>query len=334
MTQTISNFNYNPNAHYLFSRTYSMQIGAPNQTTALQFSNISVGTGPSSPPSSAFRVSFEIDKNMFGASPNKTKIEVWNLGYQNRSKIKPGYIIQLQAGYRGLMDTIFVGNVSALAGVKNERHGPDVITSFECGEGESVIVMSRLDKSYPAGTTLAAIINDIAASMSVSSVVTDQGVSNGGFQGIPNVTYGRGYTAKGPCKDSLDFLLKNAGLRWTVQNGTLVILPLSSTTNPESAILVSSGITVDLASGISQFNPNKATGLIGVPSVGNNLISFKTLLNPKIKPGALVQLQCEDVTLNGFYKVNRARYVGDTHDATKWHIECETVGTTKLQVAT
>lgn len=322
-TQSLSNFRYNSNAQYLFSRTYSLALGAPGQTSAIQLSNLAYNSNGKTQPSAPFRISFDIDKNLFGSSPNKSKIEIWNLATQNRSKIKAGFLVQLQAGYRGLMDTIFLGNIAS-TGFKVERHGPDVVMSFECGEGESVIVMARFDKSYPAGTTLSQIISDVAAAMAVNSVVTDQGVGNGGLQGIPNFTYGRGLTVHGPCRETLDKLLKNFGLRWTIQNGNLVILPVAGTTNGERAILVSSGIMVDPASGISSFNPARATGLIGVPSVGQNFIAFKTLLNPNIKPGALAQLQCEDVSLNGFYKINRAKYVGDTHDAGKWHIECET----------
>jgi hypothetical protein len=320
---TISNFNYTPGSS-LFNRTYSLAIGAPKQTQAIQFSNLDQTIQSPPVPSAAFRITFDIEKNLFGSSPNHAKIEIYNMQAQNRSKIRAGYVMQLRAGYRGLMDTIFMGNISMLGGIKNERKGPDIVTSFECGEGEAALVMGRLDKSYPAGTALQAILNDIVSAMELNGVVTDSSVSGSIYSStIPTITYGRGFTAHGPCKDILTKLLKNSGYRWTVQDGNLYIVKIGTIINPAKAIVVASGVTVDPSSGVSRFDPGKATGLIGVPSVGQNFVSFSCLLNPNIKPGAYVQLICEDVTLNGFYKVNKAHYQGDTHD-NKWHIACET----------
>lgn len=317
---TISNFVYNPSVQYLFGRTYALAIGAPRQTSALQYSNIDMIVNGQTLKASPLRIVFDIEKRLAGTS-NKSKIQIYNLSSQNRSKIKPGFLLQLQAGYRGLMDTIFVGNVD-LHGAVSERKEGGIITSFECGEGESTIVMSRLDQAFPAGSTLQQVLEAVAKAMSVNSVVTDQGIGFGSVVGIPNQSYPRGITLQGSCKDSLDKITKNFGLRWGVNNGNLVIIPAGSNIQ-QTAIVVSSGAVTDPATGLTKFDPTKATGLIGVPSVTmGNLTKFTTLLNPKIVPGALVQLKCEDTTLNGFYTIQTAHYEGDTHQ-NKWQINCE-----------
>src|SRR5271166_3515083 len=108
-------FVFSPSAQYLFKRSYSVQIGPPNQTTALQYGTI--GTPPS-----PLRIRFEIEKNLFGTSPNHSKIDIFNLSIQTRQAIKKGYLIQLKAGYNGLIGTIFTGNVF---NTKSDREGPD-----------------------------------------------------------------------------------------------------------------------------------------------------------------------------------------------------------------
>ena len=43
-------------------------------------------------------------------------------------------------------------------------------------------------------------------------------------------------------------------------------------------------------------------------------IEFKSLLNPKIRPGRLVSIASSKVI--GLYKVRKAKYKGDTHGGT------------------
>jgi hypothetical protein len=320
-TPSVSTFTYNPNNHYLFSRTYAIAIGAPKQTSALQYSNLSITVAGQKIPAAPLRVSFDIDKTLSGTS-NKSKFEIYNMSSQNRSKIKAGYIVQMQAGYAGLMNTIFVGNVD-MKGARSERKGSDIVTIMECGEGESTIVMARLDQSYPSGTTLVQVLQDIADALNVNDITTDQGTGFGSIVGIPNFTYGRGISVHGSCKDSLDKLLKPFGLRWSVQNGNLNIIPATAH-NGNTAIVVASGSITDPNSGVTSFNPNNCTGLISTPSNTGYYTEFTALLNPNIVPGCLIQLICENTTINGYYRVNRAHYVGDTHD-NKWQVMCECV---------
>ena len=60
-----------------------------------------------------------------------------------------------------------------------------------------------------------------------------------------------------------------------------------------------------------------ASGLGGVPEVLEKLrVRAKSLLAPGLDPGLLVRLESRDVT--GFYRVDSARYQGDTW-ATPWY---------------
>lgn len=287
-------FNYSPSAQYLFNRAYAVSLAPPGQVSALQYGTIGKDPAP-------LRVKFEIEKTMFGASPNHSKIEIYGLSVASRQSIKKGYLVNLQAGYNNLLGTIFTGNVFF---AKSDRNGPDIITSLECLDGGSSIVFARLDKSYPAGTTLIQILGDVAAAMSVTTNYQPDPVNAGIALGIPNVVYNNGFVCTGPCKDSLNKLLINQNLEWTIQDGNLNIIHKGNY-DGNTAVVISS-----------------LTGMIGVPSQNQFYTQFTSLLNPKLVPGALVQLISENDSLDGFYKIRKAKYEGDSHD-NKWQVMCE-----------
>lgn len=317
----LSNFSYDPNKQYLFKRSYAVSIASPGQAAALQYGTI--GTNPA-----PLRVRFDIEKNMLGIS-NKCKIELINLSIPSRQSIKKGYVIQLQAGYSGLVETLFIGNVITPASLRKEA---DIVTSLECGDGESSIAFARLDKSYGAGVTLAQILSDLATAMGTVTDYSPAATNAGIVLGIPNVVYNKGFVAHGTCADTLNKLCHPLALEWSVQNGNLNIIPIKQNAG-NVAYVVSSGVTAGVdAQGnpTSIFNPNDATGLIGVPSANNDFVQFTCLLNPKLVPGVLVKLQSENTSLNGFYKIRKSHFEGDTHDQ-KWQVTCEAIPQSGVQ---
>lgn len=295
---TISNFKFSPGAQYLFGRAYTLTLGPPGGAVALQYGTISrPGTA-----SSALKVRFDIDKTMIGAS-NKSKIDIFNLSAQTRQAINKGYIIQLAAGYNGLVQTLFVGSV---INTKSDRAQGDIITSLECGDGESAITNAVMDKPYPSGVTLAAILTDIGAILAQKTASQPQGIAAGIAVGIPSVIYNNGFAAHGAIRDTLDILLKPQNMEWNIQNGNLNIIPLNNY-NGQTAIVVSA-----------------ETGMIGVPSKNEFFTQVNSLLNPNLVPGALIQLISENKPLNGFYKIRRSHIEGDTHDS-KWQVGMECI---------
>lgn len=266
----------------LFGRIWSLALGSPSQNldgTTHQYTDI--------------RLKFDIDKNTFGSS-NKAKFEIYNLSTLNRQAIKKGYVLRLQAGYSGLLRTLFIGAVIP-NGIKVRRDGPAIVTELECGDGEQAIVFAVYDNSYPAGSTLVQILGDLAKQM---------GVGIGSVIGIPAVTYNNGYTVQGKISDTLATICKANGMKWYVLNGNLNITPIKGSNQAVAQELSSS------------------TGLIGVPSTDQNFTRFTSLLNPIIVPDSLVKLVSQNTALNGVYRVNRAHYRGDTHDS-MWQVECE-----------
>lgn len=243
---------------------------------------------------------FDIDKSSYSSS-NKSKIEIYNLTETQRKGIaisnpqtgQLGDFIRLDAGYQGLLETLYVGDVVRAT---TERKGADIVTSFELGDSEKQLVYAHFEQSYPPGTTLAQIVIDCIDTL---------GVDEGIIDGIPDKTYNSGISFSGTVKSVLDKILNQpplVSLEWSVQNGEINILPLTKTIGTE-AFLVSS-----------------KTGMIGIPSQGEGFVQFTMLLNPKLIPGTLVLLQTK--TINGTFKIRRAHFEGDSHGQ-KWQVECE-----------
>lgn len=278
-----SSYQFNFVSSYLFRRAYSLTLQPAGFVSILaqKFSD-------------QLRITFDIEKNSYSTS-NKSKIEVYNLSSDSRAKYTKGSLLTLQAGYITTIDTLFIGIVTGR--VMNTRKGPDIITSFEFGDGEKEIFYTNFDQSYPPATPVIMIINDLVQAMKIRL---------GSVTGIPvTAIYNKGFVASGSVKRNLDYITKSYNLQWSIQNGELQILPIGAALL-QQAVLVSQN-----------------TGMIGVPSEGNggdNITTFTSLLNPKLAPSALVALQSEQ--FNGIYTIKSVKHEGDTH-SNKWQSTCE-----------
>jgi hypothetical protein len=95
-------------------------------------------------------------------------------------------------------------------------------------------------------------------------------------------------------------------LEWNVTNGLLNIYPIKQTNGVEAQLI------------------SLETGMIGVPSTNNDILQFTSLLNPKLLPGTPISLVSENKSLNGFYKIRKSHFEGDSHDQ-KWQVTCECI---------
>lgn len=301
------------NSQLLFHRSWSLVLGKSGDINAIQFQNYpSKNDKGESVQAAPLRITFDIEKNMIG-TPNKTKFDIYNLSLETRSQLRAGYILDLRAGYNGLMDRLFFGQIG-ISAVRSVRTGPDIVTSMECMDGAGAILMARINKSYPPGIKLYQIIEDILEEMTTETDYNPVPVDTGVVFNLPDISFPRGIHIKSSCKDALNMLLKDQGLRWSIQNNSLTILPIGTTSN-KTAIEVSS-----------------TTGMIGMPTKQDGYIEFKSLLNPQIQPGCLVKIVTQEYAYNiitgtndplaGFYEVRVAKYNGDTYGS-EWSVTCQ-----------
>ena len=290
-----------------------MKIGSIKAVDAIQFQNYSFKDQDNQVvQANPLKITFSIEKNFIG-TPNTTKFEIYNLSLETRSSIKAGDVLELKAGYNGLIDRIFFGQIG-IAGVKSVRSGPNIITTIECYDGGGAIIMSRINKSYPPGIRLYQIVEDILKEMSFETDYNPSPIDSGLIMNLPDITFPRGKSINSSCKDALNSLLKDQGIEWSVQNNSLVILPIGKSSNQ---------VAIELS---------KQTGLVGVPTRNGMYFEIQALLNPQLKPGVAIKLVTDAVAYNmntgrneqlaGFYIVKIVKYSGDTYGS-DWTATCQ-----------
>lgn len=251
---------------FFFDRSVAIQFGVPGQLGKL-FTEL--------------RVVFDIDKTA-SSEPNKAKITIYNLSKDSRSLIeKPGLVVVLQAGYGGVTETIFTGDIKR---PMNRREGPDFLTDIEGGDGETAYQVSMVNQSFSPGVTFPSALDFVAKSLGLP-VKTPEGVKN--------ETYGGGLVLSGTSKDALDKLTEKQGLVWSIQDGVIQIIQAKTGTSEEAVVV------------------GADSGLIGSPKKKDDGIEFVSLLNPKIKPERPVLLQ--SLGFQGFVVPKKVRHKGDSH---------------------
>ena len=270
-------------------------LGAPLSSYLFgRYWSVTIGSqGQTGVTYTQLRTEFEIEKTI-GSTSNKAKIKLYNLTDQDRQRFVKYQLLTLIAGYTGNFGVLFSGQISSR--VTNERKGGDTATIFECGDGELPLYMNVFDKSYGAGTSNIQVINDLVGAL---------GLPLGTVSGVVQKTYPRGIHITGSVKHNLDVILGSMGCEWSVQNGVVYIAAKGSS-NGQTAILITA--------------QNAVLGTPTNDAGGDNIISFSTLLDPKLICGRPVQM--DTATVKGLYAVKTARFEGDSH-GDSWKVTCE-----------
>lgn len=241
------------------------------------------------------KIGFNITKSL-SSSQNTATIEIWNLAEASRNALgKELDDITLEAGYLpptggGNVGIIFKGQIRD---VEHTRQGPDIITTLSCGEGDKAFRKATIAKTYPAGTKVETVVEDIYAQLEA------EGIDRGEWKFPDELPpFKRPYTVCGGCKRELDNIGRGKDFYWSVQNGTMEIIP-------------GDGYIGDVVI----LSPQ--TGLIDVPTITDNGVKAKALLNPEIRPNRRVQIKSEVLEMNaenGEYRVSECTYAGDNRD--------------------
>lgn len=247
-------------------------------------------------------------------TPNTADIRAYNLAPDTALKIKKEFTrVVMQAGYDGNFGVIFDGNIKQ---IRRGRESPtDTYIDITAGDGDEAYNYSTVALSLAAGQT--------APRSAIEQIVQGMAVHGVGKGYVPDSmstgpTY-RGEVFYGTAKDNLRYLARTTDSAWSIQDGRVDFIPLTSY-KPSAEI---PKLTFE-------------TGMVGLPEQTQNGIRLRTLLNPNLKIGQLVQIdnrsilqlrysmntmaQAEDMTnalgnkLNddGYYYVMVAEHSGDT----------------------
>jgi hypothetical protein len=239
------------------------------------------------------RIDFKITKDD-KPNPNKCEIEVYNLSEKHRGQLEEkGVRVALMAGYADTQAQIFSGDARY---VNSEKHGPDWITKFECGDSERAFASARVSQSFGPGTSAKDVFGAIRTAMGV-----DGGNLLDKAKGIVRV-FADGYVAHGLASTELTRLLEPENLGWSMQDGRIEVLGLMETLSGEVPEI------------------GARTGMVGSPEFGTGekisakkqaFMKVKTLLQPNLRPGMKFFLQ--SLKFSGFFKCRKVEHHGSTH---------------------
>lgn len=238
------------------------------------------------------RIAFEVSKGISGEA-NSANISIWNLNEDHRNAVgKELDDIQLEAGYMppeggGNVGIIFKGQIRDFEHV---RKGPDIITKISCGDGDKALRKATIAKTYKKGTKVQEVLEGIQEQLE------KEGITKGQWKLPDDVKdFKRPYSMCGSCKRELNTLGRGKRFYWSIQNGTMEIIP--SDGHLAGVVLLT-----------------YETGLIGTPTITDNGVKATALLNPDIRPNRTVQIKSETLEMNGedsLYRVSSLDLSGD-----------------------
>lgn len=285
------NEDYGDLIDYLFRRRYELSVARPDSAY------------PTNLPFEMFKdkfvytdlhITFSIEKTCEGFA-NRARIDVYNMDITQHFQTWKGMEVELKVGYGDELKRLFWGNVSY---VRQERHGPDIVTTFEMGDSQRAIYSSYLVRSYPAMTPVVKVFNDLFEAMGVQV--------NYAPNAVVDKVFNTGFTVSGSCRTSLDQLCQSMGLQWSMQYNEAYVTAVGKPFGTKTVAKIAQN-----------------TGMIGSPiqgASGTQLVTVTSLLDPKIQPLELIDIESRSVS--GIFMVRRAIYTGDTHGS-RWQVECE-----------
>lgn len=250
---------------------------------------------------SNLRVAFSVYKSE-SWSTNTANIKIWNLSNDKRNILNNyGNEIKLFAGYRQQSgpQLVFTGNSSLTSHVFAE---PEIITSFECGDGEKSLNLILATASFGENTPVRTVIEFYANIL---------GLNIAEFSATDNLIYNQGHKFSGIAKDGLDKACKAIGLVWSVQNNNLIIIRQGIGTskppveiNPDNGMIGIPERYTDRAQYLYRALPKNG----GSPKPGWKI---RCLLRPDILPGDRVRIRSNRVDIDGIFYVLKIRHEGD-----------------------
>jgi hypothetical protein len=242
--------------------------------------------------------------------PNTCEINVFNLKPETRSELETmkKSTVELEAGYDSGSSVIFKGDIRS---IENNKESVDWITALSSGDGEKTIQEARVNKSFPAGTTVTTVLTEIAKTMKLANDGAGAQIGNvvsiapqGALLGS-GTQFLNGCVVSGSSAKEFSRICKSAGLEWSIQNGVIQLLTVDAPV-PVPAVVLS-----------------PQTGLLGSPRVSSDgALYLRALMIPGLEPGRLLSVVTSALSVQAV--AQRCTYSGDTA-GNDWFIDIEAV---------
>lgn len=248
------------------------------------------------------RVVFSVQKTL-SKEPNKCTLDIYNLSpntrdFLNRTPVQ----VSLQAGYDGAPRLLFMGDLRP--GSHTKREGTSLVTHLEIRDGMRAYAHARVSRSYKPPIRVVDVLSDCAKSMGLQLPrELDQSTEL-------REALASGISMHGPTREVLSHLLAPYGYGWSIQSGTLVIIPDGEPRQGEAYLI------------------NQESGLINSPQRATSdkesqklPVTWETLLYPELEPARLAKLESEFIS--GVFRVKEVGHDGDSHDDGGWTTSCK-----------
>lgn len=265
---------------------------------------------------SELRFSFAVRRGDI-QTPNSADIRVYNIAKDTADRIvqwlpEPEFTrVIIQAGYEGNYGVIFDGEIKQVR--RGRESQLDTYIDITAADGDS---------AYNFAVSILSIQADETGPKDAAKYVLQDmakfGIERGYLPDFSGNPLPRGKAIYGMTKDALRNFAKNTNTSWSIQDGKVNFVPLTAYLPGDVPII------------------SAETGMIGLPEQTQDGIRIKTLLNPSLKIGQMVQLdnasiqlqryglslsaraqadfatQTNHRNLDGFYYVMVADHQGDT----------------------
>ena len=267
---------------------------------------------------SKLRVAFDILKTDNDLA-NTAQITIYNLSEDSRKKIKQlDTTCILRAGYVEDIgeQMLFTGNVQRIT---HQYQLPDILSVLQMADGSVALRDSRSSLSFASGTNAVTILKRFASDFNLQIRTLPVGY---------DANYPNGFSFAGSTRLGMNRVAERLGLQWSIQNGEIVFIPRKKSIQ-NTAILISSDTGLlgspealdDLGAELSkEYRREKreikaAAKKKALVDDGIDMVkpgwTVRTLLNPRLEPGGLVQLDSRDV--KGVFVISDVHHKGDTH---------------------
>jgi hypothetical protein len=252
-----------------------------------------------------FRIGFNVHKTT-KEEPNTLDLEINNLAEKTRGALRmTGEQVVLSAGYADSFGILFSGDART---IDHQRQGTDWVTRVQCGDGERAYQYARFGESFKPGVLIKDVILAVARKTGLGIGNLEEALVSQKFRG--NITqFVHGFSDNGPAFFVFRSLMKTVGWQYSIQHGQIQILKNGKDTISKAVLLT------------------PETGLIGSPTFaspprkgGLPVLKIRSLLQPKIVPGGIVEVHSE--TANGQFRVESVDHTGDSYGG-DWYSDVE-----------
>ena len=222
-------------------------------------------------------------------------VTISNLSEAHEQQIHDrGDTLVVSAGYSGLVGVIFDGRVQR---VEREQDYLTRLTRIAIGA-------QTVAKDTLSGVTSRSYEGDVSLRRIIQDIVGDLGLTSGPVDAIPADVQLKDWAFVGTSARALTVLLSRNGVEWYEDDGV---------------IRFSKPNVMESDAEVVKVTPE--TGLVGKPSVTDEGARVRSLLNHRLRPGNVVDLESENLT--GMWKIVGVRHHGDNWTSREFYSELD-----------